>query len=89
MMQINFLRVLRSPLNVRSFSAAQTAIKEVDWNDAKPLSEIPGPKNMFQVITKMMPGGKYYKKPLNELLQLLRNDYGPICTFPGMQNFQN
>ncbi|CAG9800180.1 unnamed protein product [Chironomus riparius] len=63
---------------------AQQSIAEVEWNKAKAYKEIPGPRNSFQLMKLMgMPSSKYYNKPLNEMLQMFRKDYGNICYFPG------
>jgi len=64
--------------------SAQPSLAEVELKNAKPYKEIPGPRNSFQLMKLMgMPNSKYYNKPLNEMLQMFRKDYGNICFFPG------
>jgi hypothetical protein len=55
----------------------------VDWDNAKPFDQIPGPKNAFQFIKLMGPGGRYQNLPLNKLVSAFRDDYGTIARFPG------
>lgn len=55
----------------------------VDWENAKPFEEIPGPKNSFQFLKMMIPGGKYHKLPLDKLVSAFRDDYGTLTRFPG------
>lgn len=72
-------------LNINSIrSSSVQAQKEIKWEDAKPFSEIPGPKNMFQLLRLMGPGGRYANLPLNESVERFRDDFGPIVFFPGM-----
>lgn len=73
-----------SPNVISSRSTSVQAQKEVEWENAKPFSEIPGPKNGFQLMRLMGPGGKYYNLPLNETVKRLSDDYGPILYFPGV-----
>ena len=55
-----------------------------DWENAKPHDDIPGPKNLFQFIRLVAPGGKYYNLPLNELVSNFRKDYGTMTRIPGI-----
>lgn len=65
----------------RSFSVAPN---EVDLKNAKPFADIPGPKNILHLVKLMLPGGRYHNMPLMDLFQLLKEDYGTLCTFPGV-----
>lgn len=31
----------------------------------------------------VLPGGKYYKMPLDQMVASWKNDYGTLCRFPG------
>lgn len=55
-----------------------------DWESAKPYDEIPGPKNLFQFLRLVAPGGKYYNLPLNELASSFKRDYGTLTRMPGI-----
>jgi hypothetical protein len=52
---------------------------ELEWKNAKSFKDIPGPRSVFAFL----PGGKYFNKPLNELLVLMRKDFGDIHIIPG------
>lgn len=54
-----------------------------EWENAKPLDAIPGPKNAFELIRLMGPGGKYFKLPLSALHLRMRRDFGTITKIPG------
>ncbi|CRL03628.1 CLUMA_CG016420, isoform A [Clunio marinus] len=56
---------------------------QVSFEDAKSFNEIPGPKNAFQFMQLLLPGGKYYKISPSELIKQWRNSYGTIATLPG------
>lgn len=32
---------------------------------------------------KMMPGGRFHNKPLNEMMSIMQEDYGKLCIFNG------
>ena len=69
-------------LYIRCYSA-QPSLAEVEWKSAKPYEDIPGPKTSFDIIKLMgLPNSRYYNKPLNEMLQMFRKDYGNISFFP-------
>uniref|UniRef100_A0A1B0CC91 Cytochrome n=1 Tax=Lutzomyia longipalpis TaxID=7200 RepID=A0A1B0CC91_LUTLO len=54
---------------------------EVDT--AQQFSEIPGP-TPFKLITRHLPGGKYYKKGLVSFVNSFRDEYGNISKIPGV-----
>lgn len=56
---------------------------DVDWKNAKPYEEIPGPKGTFELLRLMGPGGRYKDLPLDELIAIFRQDFGTIAKFPG------
>lgn len=55
----------------------------VDLDNAKPYEAIPGPKNSFELLRLMGPGGRYKNLPLDQLVVNFRKDYGTIAKFPG------
>lgn len=85
MLQKYLFKSFKPSFTARTFSTV-TQHNEVDLKNAKPFKDIPGPKNMLHLAKLMMPGGRYYNKPLMELLQMLKKDYGTLCTFPGFFN---
>lgn len=54
-----------------------------DYNKAIPYSEIPGPSS-FTFFRSLLPGGKYFKKELDEITQGHRQDYGDLFKFPSI-----
>lgn len=54
----------------------------VEWKNAKPYEAIPGPKNAFDIIRMMGPGGRYRGLPLDVLFAKFREDFGTIVNFP-------
>jgi hypothetical protein len=58
------------------------AKSSVDWDNAKPYKEIPGPKNAFEMLKLMGPGGKYQNLSLDKLTACFRRDYGSLARFP-------
>lgn len=54
-----------------------------EWDNAKPYEEIPGPKNSFQLLRLMGPGGKYQNLSLIDMVKSFRDDFGPLARFPG------
>lgn len=56
---------------------------QVDLENAKPFESIPGPKNSYELIRLMGPGGRYKNLPLDKLVESFRKDYGTIAQFPG------
>lgn len=55
----------------------------VEWENARPFEEIPGP-TIMQLITRNLPGGRYFKKKLFEMHTLVKEEYGVLTKFPGM-----
>jgi cytochrome P450 family 12 len=61
-----------------------STLADTELKNAKPYEDIPGPKNSFQLLKLMaVPSSKYYNKPLNEINQMLRDDFGNLCFLPG------
>lgn len=83
MLQKYLLKSLKPSFAARAYSTVTQHNEEVDLKNAKPFKDIPGPKNTLHLAKLMMPGGRYYNQPLMELLQMLKDDYGTLCTFPG------
>lgn len=54
-----------------------------NWNDAQPFNKIPRP-SPFSFIMSFLPGGKFSKKPINEMMEVLHGQYGNIMKMPGM-----
>lgn len=51
--------------------------------NAKPFSEIPSPST-FSMIRGSLPGGKYDKKTMNQMMRIFNEEYGNIVRFPAM-----
>jgi cytochrome P450 family 12 len=68
--------------NTRLSSVA--AQNDVEWENAKPFTEIPGPKSFFEAVRKFMPGGAYYKKNMLQVNGLMRKEYGDLVMVPGI-----
>lgn len=82
------LRINRISRNSASFLSQFKCLSDqagvaTNWENAKPLEQIPGP-NILQFCRFVAPGGKYYDLPLNELVTSFRRDYGSISKFPAM-----
>lgn len=70
---------------IKASSSYSTSQSEIEYKNAKPFSQIPGPKSFIEIMKLFaLPGGRYKNKPLNEMLQLFKKDYGYISYFPGM-----
>lgn len=54
-----------------------------DFQNSKPFSDMPKIR-FLKIIVGCLPGGKYYKKPLNQCSQLLKEEYGNILRIPAM-----
>lgn len=57
---------------------------DVDWESAKPYDTIPGPKNTWELLRLLGPGGRYQNLPMNKLLECYRKDFGTLARFPGV-----
>lgn len=57
----------------------------ITWENAKPLSAIPGPKKLpiIGIAHNFLPGGKYYKLELVDVHRKMREEYGQIVFLPG------
>lgn len=82
MLKKYLIKSLKPSFAARTFSGVAPQNEALELKNAKSFSDIPGPKNAFHLAKLMIPGGKYYNKPLMELLQMLKGDYGTLCTFP-------
>ncbi|XP_037952230.1 cytochrome P450 CYP12A2-like [Teleopsis dalmanni] len=80
--------------NIRLFQSNQQILQQTqaaevnldadsEWNQAKPFSEIPT-DGALNVLRKMLPGGKYYKKDSVKLLTQWKEDYGEMFVMPAM-----
>ncbi|KAG4080699.1 hypothetical protein HA402_013229 [Bradysia odoriphaga] len=75
--------------HIRTLSAqAQAQVKveqnnEIEWNNAKPFSSLPGPSK-FELLRSFLPGGKYHNLHFFEMNKALYKDYGTIFKFPGL-----
>ncbi|XP_037032129.1 probable cytochrome P450 12b2, mitochondrial [Bradysia coprophila] len=80
---------LISNWNVRRLSAvAQAQVKtdandEQEWNNAKPYASLPGPSK-FEILRYFLPGGRYYKLNIIDMMKGLNKDYGSIMKLPGI-----
>jgi hypothetical protein len=54
-----------------------------DLENAKPFSAIPSPST-FSMIRGSLPGGKYDKKSMNQMMEMFQKEYGNIVRFPKM-----
>lgn len=84
-MQRNALKIVKSSYIARLYSVAAQPLQqtyEIEYKDAKPYKEIPGPKGYLEIAKLMRPGGRYHNKNLSDVLQLMREDYGSLCIFP-------
>ncbi|XP_055921318.1 uncharacterized protein LOC129952612 [Eupeodes corollae] len=82
------IQTFRRNLEIQTKSAEcphKAAITEpsTDWENARPFNEIPGPTK-FEIIRGFMPGGDYYKKPVTDFFNALRQNYGDFLVLPGM-----
>jgi cytochrome P450 family 12 len=79
-------RVAQKQLTLRSNTRLSTVAvqNDVEWENAKPFAEIPGPKSFFDIIRKFMPGGAYYKKNMVQVNGLMRQEYGDLVMVPGI-----
>ncbi|XP_037050618.1 probable cytochrome P450 12b2, mitochondrial [Bradysia coprophila] len=80
---------LISNWNIRRLSSvAQVQVKtdandEQEWNNAKPYSTLPGPSK-FEILRYFLPGGRYYKLTMIDMMKALNNDYGSLMKLPGI-----
>jgi hypothetical protein len=82
--QQNLIKSFSSTLQMRLLSS-QLPAAAIEYKNAKPFEKIPGPRSFFDMMRLFaLPGGKFYNKPLGDMLQLLRKEYGDICYFPGL-----
>jgi hypothetical protein len=82
--EVQLLNRCRSLQLISSRSSSVQVQKEIKWEDAKPLLEIPGPKNAFQMIMMMKPGGQFDNLSLSESIKRIREVFGTIAYFPGL-----
>lgn len=54
-----------------------------EFKNAKPFSEVPK-VSAWRMIKSVLPGGRYYKKPMSEVIRLMYEDYGVIFKIPPM-----
>lgn len=75
-------RKILSNYHFKTFGRAfSTQVNEIEYQNAKPFSEIPGLKNPFQVAKAMMPGGRFYQKSLRGMISQMQHEFGSLCIF--------
>lgn len=79
-----FVRASKSSALIAMHFKSLSTQMQVNLENAKPYHQIPGPKNAFQLLRLMGPGGKYFKMDITDVLQKMRVDYGSIFKFPGL-----
>ncbi|KAG5674776.1 hypothetical protein PVAND_004726 [Polypedilum vanderplanki] len=80
--KLNF-KVLINNAKFSTIAVPRVNDQNLDLKAAKPFHEIPK-INRLKLIINYLPGGKYYKKGLNELHRSLSKEYGNIVIMPAM-----
>lgn len=73
---------LRSITQVLEKASNENPIKNHEWEQARPFEEIPGPTK-FQFLRSFLPGGKLYKKKIDEIIPANKEIYGDLHIMPG------
>lgn len=63
--------------------SSSTTSNDVEWKNAKPFDQIPGPTTLG-MIRAFLPGGKYHNVNMIDLSNKMNEEYGDIAKFPGM-----
>jgi hypothetical protein len=66
-------------LRMRGFATSSHDLGN-EYTSAKPFDAIPTPP-ILKTIIRGLPGGKYHKKTINEVTEMLFDEYGPIYKF--------
>ncbi|XP_039964854.1 probable cytochrome P450 12e1, mitochondrial [Bactrocera tryoni] len=77
------LRVSRVLTFAAQVESKQNNASDVDLENARPYSEVPGPSK-FELIRLFMPGGLFSKKPFFTAIREMEKTYGQIFRFPGI-----
>ncbi|XP_055902449.1 cytochrome P450 CYP12A2-like [Eupeodes corollae] len=81
-LQICQLRQLRSITHTIEKVSDENTARNHEWEQAKPFKSVPGPTKL-QLIRSFLPGGHFYKKSMNEFLDISREMYGDLYVLPG------
>lgn len=83
-------QILIKTLSTRLVSHVAPSEKPVDnlretdaWKNAKPFDQIPGP-SLLSLVFSLLPGGKYHKMTMIEMIQGERKKYGDLMKLPGL-----
>jgi len=70
--------LLRNYYTVRMNFLRSQCTQVHQWRNIKTYKEIPGP-SLFQLVKQSsLPGGRYYKLPVSDMMKKFRDEYGPI-----------
>lgn len=70
----------------RTFSAQSAASfkpNDEEFSKALPFKAIPGP-NKFELVKRFLPGGKFHKLSIIDVLSSMRSEFGDFYRMPGM-----
>lgn len=79
----NKLVATRSFFSARRFFVTTSVNFGNDLQKAKPFKDIPN-VSAFTLISRSLPGGKYYKISLKDMHISFREEFGDIIRFPAM-----
>ncbi|BFF90982.1 probable cytochrome P450 12a4 mitochondrial [Drosophila madeirensis] len=65
-------------------AAAAIPRDDAEWQQARPFKQVPRPNMMSLIPNMFMPGGKYKKMDLGQLIMAMREDYGNIYCVPSV-----
>lgn len=68
---------------INKYHLQTSATEELEYQNAKPFTEIPGP-TVLGLIRGFLPGGLFYNLKMSELNNVLLKEFGPILKLPGM-----
>lgn len=92
MIRTSSVRFVSNPHKLSSASlvrkqSAQAAVsfkpKEDEYANAIPFEQMPG-LSKFKFVKRFLPGGKFYKMPLNIMQLSLREEFGDIYRLPAV-----
>ncbi|XP_061391253.1 cytochrome P450 CYP12A2 [Musca vetustissima] len=70
------------PALLQQLRSQSTTSAALEWEQAKPLSEMPT-ISPLKLLRHFLPGGKYANKDSTQLMTAFSNDFGPIVFFHG------
>lgn len=70
-------------IGVLRYQSKLFSTQEDEWQNAKPYNQIPGPSMLKLIKETALPGGRYYKLPMIEMMTKFRQDFGSILRLPG------